>query len=356
MGIQSLNAIHWGVLGAGQIAKVFCQALQFSTTGSLVAIASRTPGRSAALAQTFGCDTVYDDYASLLANDQIDAVYVATINSQHLEPVLSALAHGKHVLVEKPIAVKLADAQQMIDAARDRGLFLMEGFMYRCHPQIEKMVELIETGTIGEVRFIRSDFGYSIPSDAQVRNFDKQQGGGGILDVGCYPVSMCRLVAGAAAGKPFLNPIDVQAVGVTGPTGVDHYAAAVLKFENDILATVTAAVTCEIPSITVIHGSEGILTVAEPWTPSSPCRQAQSRLPADQSFADSQLILAQRDSDPDVIHIPADRDLFSYEIDAVGQCLANHQTQCSRMRWDDTIGNMQTLNRWLSEVGVDFDY
>ncbi len=184
---------------------------------------------------------------------------------------------GKHILVEKPIAMNTTEVQTMLEATRRNDVFLMEAFMYRCHPQIARMVELIQSGAIGDVRVIRSEFGYDSPYDERSRVYNKDLGGGGILDVGCYPTSMVRLIAGAASGKPFLNPVELKATGVVGPSGVDHYTTATLRFENDVLAEVSTAISCEIPSITVIHGTGGMLTIPDPWLPSSPCRSAQSR-------------------------------------------------------------------------------
>jgi predicted dehydrogenase len=346
--------LKWGIIGSGSIARVFANGLRFSKTGQLEAIASRSEGKADALADLFGVAKRYNSYEDLLADDQIDTVYIATIHPAHLEPVLMAADAGKHVLVEKPIAMNTAEAQTMLDAARKTDVFLMEAFMYRCHPQIAKMVELIQTGAIGDVLVIRSEFGYDSPYDVSSRSYSKDLGGGGIMDVGCYPASMVRLIAGAAAGKPFLNPVELRATGVVGPSGVDHYTTAALKFENDVLAEISTAIGCDIPSITVIHGSGGMLTVPNPWLPSSPCRNAQAALPLDTPFPSSSLILQKPGSDPEVITIEADRDLFSYEADAVAANIDARQADSPAASWDDTLGNMQTLERWLSEIGMSY--
>ncbi len=342
--------INWGIVGAGRIARVFCNALQFSKTGRLYAIASLSHNKANELADQFDCKKRYEAYDDLFLDNRVDAVYIATIHSAHLQPVIGALANGKHVLVEKPIATNFNDAATMIDAARKYNRFLMEGFMYRCHPQIAKLVELITVGVLGKINVVRSAFGFSEPFDSKSRTYDIASGGGGILDVGCYPVSMARLIAGAAAGKLFLDPFELTATGLIGPTGVDHYATAALKFENDITAEISSAVDREIPPTTVIQGSGGVLTVPEPWLPSSPCRLATSRLPANTKFPDSFLVLHKSDGSKVEIAIPADRDLFSYEADTVSEYLK--QGQAPAMSWRDTLGNMQTLDRWLAEVNV----
>ena len=243
-----------------------------------------------------------------------------------------------------------AETAQRIDAARANDVFLMEAFMYRCHPQIAKMVELIQSGAIGDVLVVRSTFGYHAGFNPDSRAYNRELGGGGILDVGCYPASMVRLVAGAAAGKAFLDPIEFKATGVVGPTGVDHYTTATLKFENNVVAEIATAVACNLPPDTVIYGSTGILSVPNPWLPSSLCRSAREALPLDTAFPPSKLLLHKRGSEPEEIIVEVDRDLFSYEADMVGNHIADRQAPAAS--WADSLGNMQLLDKWLAELGV----
>ncbi|MEZ4658943.1 MAG: Gfo/Idh/MocA family oxidoreductase [Caldilineaceae bacterium] len=308
--------------------------------------------QSGPLADLFDVAKRYDSYEDILADSAIDAVYISTIHPAHLEPVVMAAQAGKHILVEKPIAMNAGETAQMIDAARANNVFLMEAFMYRCHPQIARMVELIQDGAIGDVLVVRSTFGYHAGFNPDSRAYNRELGGGGILDVGCYPASMARLVAGAAAGKLFLDPIQFKATGVVGPTGVDHYTTATLKFENDVVAEIATAVACNLPPDTVIYGSSGILSVPNPWLPSSPCRSAREALPMDTPFPSAKLLLHKRGADPEEITIEADRDLFSYEADMVGAHIADRQAPA--MSWDDTLGNMKTLDAWLAELGVQY--
>ncbi|MCB0140884.1 MAG: Gfo/Idh/MocA family oxidoreductase [Caldilineaceae bacterium] len=344
--------INWGIIGAGSIARVFANGLRFSKTGRLEAIASRTAGKADALADLFDVAKRYNSYEDILADSAIDAVYISTIHPAHLEPVVMAAKAGKHILVEKPIAMNAEEAAKMVDAARENDVFLMEAFMYRCHPQIAKMVELIQDGAIGDVLVVRSTFGYHAGFNPDSRAYNRELGGGGILDVGCYPASMVRLVAGAAAGKPFLDPVEFKATGVVGPTGVDHYTTATLKFENDVVAEIATAVACNLPPDTVIYGSEGILSVPNPWLPSSPCRSARTALPLDTPFPASTLLLHKRGAEPEEITVAVDRDLFSYEADMVGAHIDDRQAPAAS--WDDTLGNMRTLDAWLAELGVNY--
>src|SRR5262249_37432744 len=144
-----------------------------------------------------------------------------------------------HLLVEKPIGINHAEAMAIVEAAIANDVFLMEAFMYRCHPQTARLVELIRDRAIGDVRMIRARFGFDAPFKPESRIYKNSLGGGGILDVGCYPVSMSRLIAGASLGENFANPIDVKAAGRLGATGVDEWSAATLKFRGDIIAQVS---------------------------------------------------------------------------------------------------------------------
>ncbi len=343
--------LNWGVIGAGGIAYVFCNGMRFTSTGQIYAIASRTETKADRFVNDFEIPRQYSTYEELLADKDIDAVYIATIHPLHAEWAIKAAQAKKHILVEKPISMNHTEATAMVDAARENDVFLMEAFMYRCHPQIQRMVELIQDGEIGEVRYIRSTFGFQSNFNPQSRLFNREMGGGGILDIGCYTASMARKVAGAAAGELFLNPISVKANGKVGPTGVDHITAATLKFENDIIAEIATAVECNLGSSATIIGSGGTITIPNPWLPSSPCRGARKPLPPDTTIPPSQIVLnSYQRRETTEITVEADRDLFAYEADMV----ANHisQRQAPAMSWDDTLGNMRLLDKWRDEIGV----
>jgi predicted dehydrogenase len=345
--------LNWGVMGAGGIARVFINAMQFSKTGRVVALASQSGGQMNELAADFAIPKQYADYDALLADDEIEAVYISTIHPLHAEWAIKAAAAGKHILVEKPIAMNAAEAQTMIDAARLHDVFLMEAFMYRCHPQMQKVRELLADGAIGRLRMIRSTFSFHATFNPASRSFNKELGGGGILDVGCYPASMARLMAGAADGKAFLNPVEVKACGVLGPSGVDHYTAATLHFENEIIAEIITGVACRLPIEAIAYGDEGTLSVVNPWLPSSPCRSARKPLPLDTPFPSAALILTRYgEPAPQEIVVEADRDLFTYEIDAVAANIAARQAPA--MSWDDTLGNMRLLDQWRREIGLTY--
>lgn len=343
--------LNWGIMGAGGIARVFTNAVRFSKTSRVVAVASQTAGKAEAFASDFGIEKAYSSYEAMLADPAVEAVYVGNIHPQHKEWVVKLAEAGKHILVEKPIGMNSAEAEAMIDAARRHDVFLMEAFMYRCAPQTQRLAELVRSGVIGQVRMIRSVFSFQSSFDPTRRTFSREMGGGGILDVGCYPASMSRLIAGAAAGKPFLDPIEVKGCGVLGPSGVDHYTAATLKFENDIIAEVITGVAVRMPTETTIYGEAGMISVPNPWLPSSPCRSARQPLPLDTHFPSTSITLhVYAKGQPEEIVIETDRDLFTYEADMVAAHIADRQAPA--MSWDDTLGNMRLLDRWRQEIGL----
>src|SRR6185369_728927 len=194
MTMTSTAPIRWGILGPGDIAKAFAGGVAGSRTGTIVALGARNPGK-AGLAQTFPGARILDGYDALLADPEVDAVYIAIPHPGHAEWAIKAAEAGKHVLCEKPLALTAFEADAMIHAARKAGTFLGEAFMYRLHPQTAKLVELVKAGTISEVRMIKSSFGFAMPSFMpEHRLYANDLAGGGILDVGGYPVSMARLI------------------------------------------------------------------------------------------------------------------------------------------------------------------
>jgi predicted dehydrogenase len=343
--------INWGIIGPGEIARVFCNGLRFSKTGRASAVASRNPAKARTFAKLFSIPTVCDSYEELLADDSVDVVYIATIHPAHLRWVTKAAESGKHILVEKPMGLNHREVAAMIEAARSNDVFLMEGFMYRCHPQMQQVAALIQDGAIGDVKVIQSAFGFKAALHPRARIFESDLAGGGIMDVGCYPASAARFVAGAASGRAFLNPVEVKASGFISDSRVDEHASAVLKFENGVVAQISTAISCELPGDITVFGTEGILNVPNPWLPSTPCRTASKALPLDTVFPDSEIHL-RRGSECRIIRVAVDRDLFTYEADTVADHICSRQAPA--MSWPDSEGNVRLLDQWRSQIGLRF--
>ena len=253
------DKLAWGIIGAGGIARAFARGLATSKTGELVAIGSRSQESADKFGAEFGLTHCHGSYEALLADPAVQAVYIATPHPKHAEWAIKAADAGKHILCEKPLTMNWPEAMAVVEAARRNDVFLMEAFMYRCHPQTRKLVELIKDGAIGDVRVIQATFSFHAAFDPDRRLLNPDLGGGGILDVGCYCASMVRLVAGVALGEPFADPIDVKGVGHLGETGVDEWALAILKFPGDIVAELSAGVQVNQDNTVRIFGSRGNL-------------------------------------------------------------------------------------------------
>jgi len=337
--------LNWGILSTGAIARTFAHGLTQSRTGRLVAVGSRSREAAEAFGSQFGVPAarVHADYEALLRDPQVEAVYIATPHPFHAQWAVKAAQAGKHVLCEKPFAMNLGQAQAMFAAARQHHVFMMEAFMYRCHPQIPRLLKLIREGVIGEVKSIQVAFAFRAGDTPDSRILSRQLGGGGILDVGCYPVSFARLIAGAATDAPFLNPLTVQGAGHIGSTGVDEYAAAMLTFPGDIIAQVATGVRLAMENTASIYGTKGRIVVETPW--------AASR---DQPVATSITVHAHITQ----THvIETDRTCFAAEADVVAEAIAAGLTEAPppAMTWDDTLGNMQALDAWRAAIGLAYE-
>ncbi|MEQ1771377.1 MAG: aldo/keto reductase [Devosia sp.] len=338
--------VRWGIIGAGGIARAFLLGLDDSRTGRLVAIGSRNPGKPE-LAVDFPGARIHDGYASLLADPDVDAVYIATPHPGHAEWGIKAAEAGKHALIEKPIGLTAFEADAMFNAARKAGTFMAEAFMYRLHPQTQLLVEVIRSGVIGDVRMIKSSFGFAMPAfDPKHRLYANDLAGGGILDVGGYPMSMSRLIAGAATGKPFLDPTIVHGVAHLGLEGTDEWASAVLKFENDIVAEISCSVSVQQENVLRILGTKGRIEVQDFWFVSGP-----------RDGAAGTFDIIMRDGTRTTKGGEPGRKLYAYEADAVGDAIAAGKQEFAApgMSWADSLGNLRALDKWRADAGLHYE-
>jgi len=253
------RVLGWGLLGTARINRRVIPALRVSAGNRLVAVASRDAARAAAYATEWGIGRAHGSYEALLADPEIDAVYIPLPNHLHAEWTIRAARAGKHVLCEKPLALTVAEVDAMGAAARESGVVLAEAFMYRHHPQTLKVKELVDGGAIGAVRFVRGSFSFPLdsPDDFRLR---PEWGGGGLWDVGCYPLSFTRFLLGA-------EPVEVVGSQVLGPTGIDETFAGQLVFPGGVLAQIDAGFRSAFRAQLEIAGAEGTIVVPQPWRP-----------------------------------------------------------------------------------------
>jgi xylose dehydrogenase (NAD/NADP) len=252
--------VRWGVLSTANIGRrMVLPAIQRSSNGELLAVASRDASTAAALASELGIPLAYAAYEELLADPSVEAVYIPLPNSLHREWAIKALAAGKHVLCEKPLALDAAECAEMIAAARQHGVLLMEAFMYRFHPQTARVLELVRTGAIGEPRLIHAAFTFRVTNPANIR-LRPELGGGALMDVGCYCVNVARTLFGA-------EPTAAQAFAAWGASGVDEQLIGQLRFAGARYAQFDSALTLARRESYQVVGTEGVIDVPIAFLP-----------------------------------------------------------------------------------------
>ena len=251
------DQIKWGILGNAMIArKCVIGAIQKSCNGRVHALATRSPGKAAEVASENGIGKVYDSYDALLADSEVDAVYVPLPNHMHLPWTLRALSAGKHVLCEKPLACNAREARQMASEANASGLHLMEAFMYRFHPRSRRIKQTVEQGAIGKPCLLRSAFCFhmdeNILDSGDNARLKPEMGGGALLDVGCYSVSVARWLMAA-------EPTEVQAQAAYHPDGADIHMVGTLRFEEKKMAVFEASFISALQQTYTVVGMDGAI-------------------------------------------------------------------------------------------------
>ena len=253
--------LRWGVLSTANIAqKKWIPGVRRAPRqrGEVVALASREGGAAAAVARELEIPRAHDSYEALLADPEVDAVYIPLPNHLHREWTIAAARAGKHVLCEKPLALTSAEAQEMVDAAAAAGVLLMEAFMYRLHPSWVAVRELLAAGRIGRLQTVQSWFSYYNDDPRNIRNI-AAAGGGALMDIGCYSVNLSRMLFGA-------EPERVEAAIVRDPDQeVDVLTSALLVFPGGGTATFTCSTRSETDQRVHIYGTEGHISVGIPF-------------------------------------------------------------------------------------------
>ena len=248
------DKVRWGILGPGRIAARLLREADRAANFSVVAVGSRSRERAAEFASKFRIARLHDSYGALLADPEVDAVYIDLPNSLHHPLTMQTLAAGKHVLCEKPYSRHPEQVVEAFDAAEAAGLVLMEAFLWRHAPQVRRFLELLPE--VGELQSIRATFSFVLTDGADVR-LDAGLDGGALMDVGCYCISGSRLVAGAEPSRVFGEQ-------TLAPTGVDRTFAGLLRFPSGVVAEIVAGFTSDHRSLEAI-GSEGNLLMRDPW-------------------------------------------------------------------------------------------
>jgi len=333
------NRLSFGVIGTGAIANDFARSLRESSRCRVTNVCGTSAEKAREFAARFQLPAASASLDALLADDAVQAVYVATPHPTHERLASAAIAAGKHVLCEKPLGVDAAGTERLIALARAAGVFLMEGFMYRCHPLLRELVNRLKSGVIGEIRHVRADFGFAVPRDARSRLFAPELGGGAILDVGCYTMSFARLVAGIATGQPFAEPDSLRSDGEIGPTGVDELATALLRFPGGMTATIATSLRHRLGTSCTVFGENGRVELPNPWLPGG------ERHGRNQSF---DIFVEGRELER--VHVHTETGPYALEAELVADSLPATEAAWPAMTWGDSMGNMRALDAWRSAL------
>jgi predicted dehydrogenase len=316
----------WGIIGPGKIANKFALALPRAGNTILKAVASRDINRAQAFAKTHGATQIYDSYEKLVADPSVDAIYIATPHGYHAEQGLLCLRHGKAVLCEKPMALNAAQVSEMIAASRLHNAFLMEAMWTRFLPIMQRISEMIDAGKIGEIKYIRADFGFFAPFQPASRLYDLRLGGGSLLDIGIYPLFLCLHLLG--------SPDNIRSAGHLAPTGSDETCHALLTYNDGRSAVVSSTLACQTSLTAEIAGTEGAIRIPTPWYKNDRFTWLRTGQP------DETIVL-----EPMV-------NGFEYEIREVTRCLEAGIIESPSMSHDFSLMMSQAMDEIRRQIGV----
>lgn len=319
--------IRWGFIGAGGIAEKLANDIALTEGNVVVAVGARDAGRAAEFAKQHNVARSYGSYEELLADDGVDVVYVATTHPHHKAQALMAIAAGRSLLIEKPVCLNAADARAVFQAAADAGVFAMEAMWMRCNPLLLRAEQLIAEGAIGEVRGVRCEFGLGRPFDPTNRLFELANGGGALLDLGIYPLSLAYHFLG--------RPDDVHTVGTLSPTGSDDIVAMQWMYAGVPKAQLWCSATVAAPNEAAILGTKG-------WIKFEPMAHRPTGLTV--CTGDREYRIAD----------PIEGEGFGYgpQIREVERCVRAGLTESSLVPPADTIAILELLDDALAAVGV----
>ena len=321
-----MSELRWGVVGPGRIAEKVVEDIALVDGARVVAAASRSLPRAEDFARRHGLERAHGSYGALLADPDVDAVYVATPHAQHADVAVAVLRAGKALLLEKSFTATADGAQRVVDVARETGVFAMEAMWTRFQPAVVRLRELVADGAIGEVRQVQADLGVRRAYDPADRLFALELGGGALLDLGVYVVSFAQMLLGA--------PDTVRATGSLFPTGVDAEAALLLGYDDGRSAALLTSLRCPLPGSARVLGTEGWIDV----------------LPR---FHHPTTIVLHRDgAEPETVTRPQTGGGYAHEVAEVVACLAQGRTESAVMPLADSLAVQRVLQQAADALGV----
>ncbi|HHV12120.1 MAG TPA: Gfo/Idh/MocA family oxidoreductase [Clostridiales bacterium] len=252
------STFKWGIIGPGIIANTFATSIGFIPEASITAVGGRNMGKVNEFADKFNIANRYNSYEEVIADKEVNAVYIALPNTLHYEYIKKAIDGGKAVLCEKPLVLNSVESEKIIAYAREKKVFLMEAVWTRFLPIHKVVKEWINSGEIGDVRMIRADFAFNVPWPAGDRHINKELGGGAIMDVGVYLISYAHQILGE-------HPEKVVSVPYIDETGVDVKNSFIMSYKNGTLVSCNSSVITDMPQDCYIFGSKGHIVVKDFW-------------------------------------------------------------------------------------------
>jgi predicted dehydrogenase len=319
--------LRWGVLAPGEIANDFVTTLHANTDQRVIAVGSRSAERGAAFAAKHGIPAS-GDYDSVVNNADVDVVYIASPHSEHRTLALLAIAAGKHVLVEKPIALTAEQAGEIAAAARAAGVFAMEAMWSRYLPQADVIAQLLEQRAIGDVTLVTAVLGWRWPFDPASRGYDPALGGGAMLDAGVYSLWFSQFVLG--------EPTRIQASGNLAPTGVDCDTVVAIESASGALAAVTTSIVADTPVLAAVYGTEGSIQFDSPFV--FPASFTVKTANGVETFRDDSGLEG--------------RGGLAWQAVALAQYVTDGLTESPVHSLDDSIALMRTIDEVRRQVGA----
>jgi len=318
--------VRWGIVGPGRIAAKVVEDFTYAPGSVAVAAASRSLDRARAFGDAHGLERAYGSYAEIIAAPDIDVLYIATPHPQHKKIAVAALQAGKAVLVEKTFAATVTGAEQIVTTAQGNGVFAMEAMWTRFQPAVVAARALIEDGAIGEVRQLQADLGVDRPYDETDRLFDPAQGGGALLDLGVYVVSIAHYFLGV--------PDRLEVTGSLAPTGVEWEVGLLLGYADGRTATLLGSLRHHTPGACRIFGTKG-------WIEIPPRFHHPDRI-----------VLHRPGAEPEELVRPPQGAGYCHELVEVAECVRAGRTESSVMPLADTLAVQRTLNDAAERLGV----
>ncbi len=317
---------RWGILGAGRIAEKFCTALNFVEGPEVYAVASRDGDKAKAFANKYNAPKFYDSYDELIKDEDVDIIYIATPHAFHFDQTMACLQNKKAVLCEKPMSLSYRQTKEMISAATENKVFLMEGMWTACMPFIEKIQSLIGDDVIGKPQYVSANFGFAAPDDLEGRLFNKALGGGALMDVGIYPLFLSTLILG--------GPTAIKSISKLAATGVDEYNNIVLQYANGETAHLLSSISFNTAIEAEIIGTKGRIAIQSPW------------------FKATDFSVHLNDDTTQNFSFPHLSNGFEHEIMEVVRCLDNGLLQSEKMPHQLTLSISKIMEEVLQQAGV----